>query len=89
MSKVSESTEKKIEPEVDPGLEYVPYKLQRDPRRKGERGIYVGVNQMRVFVPYGQEVQIPRCIAEVIDHSIAQDEATANKIMDLESKANF
>ena len=73
---------------VDP-MEYIPYKLQRDPRRKHERGQYVGLNQMRIFVPYGQTVMIPRCIAEVLDNSIAQDEITANRIIDLETRANY
>lgn len=73
---------------IDP-MEYIPYKLQRDQRRKNERGRYVGVNNLRVFVPYGQSVMIPRCIAEVLDNSLEQDDITANRIMDLEDKANY
>lgn len=70
-------------------MELVPYKLQRDPRRKNERGRYVSVNNLSMFVPYGQEVNIPRCIAEVLDNSIEQDDVTANRIIDLETKANY
>jgi len=81
MSKVPENT-------VDP-MEYIPYKLPRDPRKKNDRGVYVGVNKLRLFVPYAQTVMIPRCVAEVLDHSMEQDDITANRIMDLEGKSNY
>ena len=73
---------------VDP-MEYIPYKLPRDPRKKNDRGVYVGVNKLRLFVPYAQTVMIPRCVAEVLDHSMEQDDITANRIMDLEGKSNY
>lgn len=81
MSKVPENT-------IDP-MEYIPYKLPRDPRKKNERGVYVGVNKLRLFVPYAQTVMIPRCVAEVLDHSTEQDDITANRIMELENSSNF
>ena len=81
MSKVPENT-------IDP-MEYIPYKLPRDPRKKNERGVYVGVNKLRLFVPYSQTVMIPRCVAKVLDHSAEQDNITANRIMDLENRSNY
>lgn len=82
-----EKTAEVITKEESP-MDYVPYLLRRDPRRQ-DKGMYASVNQLRVFVPYGQQVMIPRCIAEVIDRSIAQDEATAQKIMALGASANY
>lgn len=99
MSKVPENTIDPIVPEntidpiapentIDP-MEYIPYKLPRDPRKKNERGVYVGVNKLRLFVPYAQTVMIPRCVAEVLDHSTEQDDITANRIMELENSSNY
>ena len=82
-----EKTAKAITKAKNP-MEKIPYTLRRDPRRQ-DKGLYVSVNQLRVFVPYGQQVMIPRCIAEIIDRSLAQDEATAQKIMALGASANY
>ena len=80
MSKVPENT-------IDP-MEYIPYKLPRDPRKKNERGVYVGVNKLRLFVLCAQAVMIPLCVAELLDHATELDDMTANGMMEWENSSN-
>ena len=58
---------------ADP-MEKVALRLPRD-RNEG-RGLFVSVNDIRYFIPRGETVQVPRCIAEVVENSLRQDEAT-------------
>ena len=84
MSKVPENAINAIDP-----MKRIPFKLPRDPRRKNERGRYSGLNSMRFFVPYAQTVMLPRCVVEVFEHSLEQDDITANRIMELENSSNY
>lgn len=53
----------------------------RIPRDKnGSKGLFVSVNNHRYFIPRGETVEVPDYIAEVIENSIAQDDATAAMI---------
>lgn len=78
---------KDVEPPAkDDPREYVEFKLPRDPRSK-ENGKYVSVNEISVFVPFGKRVKIPRCIKEVLENSIDEDERTQNRLLALQEEA--
>lgn len=81
-------TEKKpaATPANDP-WEKVMVKLQRD--RKSGKGVYVNVNNHNYFVPRGELVEVPRFVAETLEHSANQDENTARMIERLGERANF
>ena len=55
----------------------------RKPFNTKSNGQTVSVNNHRVFIPYGQEVEVPFYIAEVVRMSVEQDEATEAKINEL------
>jgi len=50
--------------------------------------VYAAVNGESYLVPRGVEVEVPEYIAEVIENSIKQDEATVNQMEVLEDKFN-
>lgn len=75
-------------PAKDDPREYVEFKLPRDPRSK-ENGKYVSVNEISVFVPFGKRVKIPRCIKEVLENSIDEDERTQNRLLALQEEARM
>ncbi len=56
----------------------VKIKLHRD--KNSGKGLFVNVNNRRYFIPRGEVVEVPLCIAEVIENSAAQDEHTAAMI---------
>lgn len=47
------------------------------PREKNKLGVYVNVNTHNFFIPRGEVVEVPAYIAEVLENSAKQDEATA------------
>ena len=53
------------------------------PAIKGNKGLYVNVNNHNYFIPRGQVVEVPAFIAEVIENSVNQDEATMLRIAQL------
>lgn len=48
--------------------------------------VFVAVNGHKFIVPRGVEVEVPEYIAEVLETSFRQDQATAEQIMMLEKK---
>lgn len=70
-----------------PDFEKVKIRLPFDPS-KG-KGIYVNVNNYNYFIPRGEDVEVPRFIAKVIENSINQDEMTARRIEKLSGSASF
>ncbi len=50
--------------------------------------VFVAVNGHKFIVPRGVEVEVPEYIAEVLETSFKQDQATAEQIMLLEQKFN-
>lgn len=83
-------TEEAVTPETvpvsDDPREYVEFKLPRDPRSK-ENGKYVSVNEISMFVPFGKRVKVPRCIKEVLENSLDEDERTQNRLLALQEEA--
>ena len=75
-----------VQEQYDP-WEKVKIKLPRS--KNSGRGLYVNVNDYNMWIPRGQVVEIPRCVAEVIENSVAQDEATWDKIEQMTEKANY
>ena len=71
-------------PPVNPAMEMVKVKVYRPAGTKA-KGVYVNVNTHNYFVPYGKEETVPRYIAEVLERSVEQDEATRMMIEQLES----
>lgn len=53
------------------------------PLKKGDKGLFVNVNNHNYFIPRGQVVEVPAFIAEVIENSVNQDEATMLRIAQL------
>ena len=88
MSKVIEPIALEIPevPEESP-FDTVQIKLHRT--KSGGNGQYVNVNDHNFFVPYNKVVNVPRYIAEVVENSVAQDEATYERIVAAEEAANF
>lgn len=68
-------------------MELVAFKLHRRNPSDKVKGIYVNVNTKNHFIPYGKVVDIPRYVAEVIERSIASDEATADKMQEFSEAA--
>ena len=60
-------------------------------RNKNEqsKGVFVNVNNHSFFVPYGQTVEVPKYIAEVLERSMAQDEATAAMLETMSENSRF
>ena len=77
------------EPAVEQPVEdeYVQMYIPR--RTDGSKGMYVNVNNDNVFVPYGKNLRVKKCNAEVIERSIRADEITAGLIDRLSNGANF
>lgn len=59
------------------------------PREKNKGGIYANVNTHNFFIPRGEVVEVPAYIAEVLETSAQQDEATALLIERLTDSADF
>lgn len=59
--------------------ETVPIRLFKD-NDKYKDDVFVAVNGRRYLIKRGETVMVPRSIAEVLERSMAQDEATANLI---------
>lgn len=53
------------------------------PVKKGDKGLFVNVNNYNYFIPRGQVVEVPAFIAAVIENSVNQDEATMLRIAQL------
>ena len=83
---MAKANEPVVNAAVDP-MEYVPYYMRREFGSK-DKGRYVSVNKLRIFVPYGEEVMIPRCAVEVLERSLKQDEATMEKMLALGDTAS-
>ena len=59
--------------------EKVPIHLFKD-NGKYKDDVFVAVNGRRFQIKRGETVMVPRCVAEVLDQSMAQDQETANFI---------
>lgn len=87
MAQTTKNPDIEQEKTMNPDMEKVKIRLPFDPR-KG-KGMYVNVNNNNFFIPRGEDVEVPRYIAKVIENSINQDEKTARKIMILSESASF
>nr|DAO82626.1 MAG TPA: hypothetical protein [Caudoviricetes sp.] len=78
------ATEKK-EPEkkTDPWGEMVSIKLFKD-NGNYKDDVFVSVNGRNYQIQRGKTVQVPRCVAEVLEHSERQDQAAALMVDELE-----
>ena len=66
--------------------ELVSIRLFKDNRRyKGD--LFVSVNGVNYQIKRGVTVQVPPCVAEVIQHSMEQDEASAARLADIVQKS--
>lgn len=63
----------------DDGEELVPIRLFKD-NDKYKDDVFVAVNGRRFQIKRGETVKVPRYIADVLEQSMKQDEATANLI---------
>ena len=77
-----EAKEAIVEVKEDPNRK-VKIKLFRDNDRYTE-SVYVAVNGESYMVPRGVEVEVPEYIAQVLENSMEQDQATAERLMKLE-----
>lgn len=80
-----EKAEMVVLPEPEP--EMVKIKLFKDGGKYSEP-VFVAVNGRRWIVPRGVEVEIPDYVAEVLERSMEQDQATALMIEKLENRFN-
>lgn len=66
------------EPEItctpDPMQEMVKIKIPRDPVNKGNDSMFVAINGRKFLIQRGKTVEVPRAVAEVIEHSEEQAE---------------
>ena len=66
--------------------ELVSIRLFKDNSRyKGD--LFVSVNGVTYQIKRGVTVQVPPCVAEVIQHSMEQDEASAARLADIVQKS--
>lgn len=65
----------KVHTRIPAQQEMVKVKLFRD-NGKYKDDVYVSVNGKRYIVPRGVEVEVPAGVAEILETSMAQDEAT-------------
>ena len=66
--------------------ELVRIRLFKDNSRyKGD--LFVSVNGVNYQIKRGVTVQVPPCVAEVIQHSMEQDEASAARLADIVQKS--
>ena len=66
--------------------EKVPVELFKD-NGKYKDPLYVSVNGYNCSIERGKRVMVPRFVKQVIEQSVAQDQATAEKIAMLEREA--
>lgn len=59
--------------------EEVEYKIPRQPGARNA-DVFVRVNDRKFQIKRGVTVKIPRCVAEVLDNTEKQDDATADLI---------
>ena len=67
------------------GEELVAIRLFKDNERYKD-DVFVAVNGRSFQIKRGESVQVPKCVADVLEQSMDQDAATA-KLMDRESAA--
>lgn len=60
--------------EPDPMQEMVKIKIPRDPINKGNDSLFVAINGRKFLIQRGKTVEVPRAVAEVIEHSEEQAE---------------
>ncbi|MBO6267931.1 MAG: hypothetical protein J6N19_02155 [Clostridium sp.] len=82
---IQEVEAKEAEASVDPMEEYVEIELFKD-GGKYKDDVYVSVNGETCLVQRGVPVKIKRKFAEVIQHSIEQNNHTASEILKLTTK---
>lgn len=70
---------------TDPMMELVNVRLFKD-GDKYKDDVFVSVNDMTYQIKRGEDVKVPRCIAEVLRNSEDQDAITATMISELESE---
>ena len=63
----------------------VKIKLFKD-NNKYSNDVFVGVNGENYLIQRGKTVEVPDYVAEVLEHSMEQDEKTAELISSLSSK---
>ena len=66
-------------------VKMVKIKLFKD-NNKYSNDVFVGVNGENYLIQRGKTVEVPDYIAEVLEHSMEQDEKTAELISSLSSK---
>ena len=64
----------------------VKIKLFKD-NNKYSNDVFVGVNGENYLIQRGKTVEVPDYVAEVLEHSMEQDEKTAELISSLSSKS--
>ena len=69
----------KVRTRIPAQQEMVSVKLFRD-NGKYKDDVYVSLNGKRYIVPRGVEVEVPAGVAEILENSTSQDEATENYV---------
>lgn len=72
--------------EASDGMELVKAFYPDIPGTHYSGDIQVGINGEMFLVKRGEDVEIPRCVKEVIDWSMSEDIKTEKKLKELESR---
>lgn len=72
--------------EASDGMELVKAFYQDIPGTHYSGDIQVGINGKMYLVKRGEDVEIPRCVKEVIDWSMSEDQKTEKKLKELEGR---
>ena len=62
-----ENTQKKTD--YEKGMEMVQVRLPMIPGVEKQEALFVGCNNIEYVIPRGKAMEVPRCIAEIIEHS--------------------
>lgn len=59
---------------VDGQAETVKIRIPKDPSNRADNALFVGLNGKRYLIKRGETVEVPRGVAEIIEHSELQAE---------------
>ena len=62
-----ENTQKKTD--YEKGMEMVTVRLPMIPGVEKQEALFVACNNIEYVIPRGKAMEVPRCIAEIIEHS--------------------
>ena len=83
---VQETAVQETAARAENGEEMVKIRLFKDNGRYKDP-VFVGVNGRNWMVQRGVDVEVPACVAEVLDHSATQDGLAADFVMKMEAAA--